>query len=93
MPGHYRVMEVVDRFFTPTGRLHTVPAKHAKLLLVLDRVAQSFEPGLKYPETEVNQILLGYHDDYVALRRYLVENSFLSREAGLYWRTGGTVDV
>jgi hypothetical protein len=62
-------------------------------VLVLDRVAQAFEPGIKYPEAEVNAILLGFHDDYAALRRYLVENGFLSREGGIYWRTGGTVDV
>jgi len=85
--------EVQDRFFTPTGRLHTIPSKQAKLVLVLDRVAQAFEPGIKYPEAEVNAILLGFHDDYAALRRYLVENGFLSREGGIYWRTGGTVDV
>lgn len=86
-------MDVLERFFTPDGRLHTMPSKRAKLLLVLDRVAQAFEPGVKYPELEVNQILLGFHDDYAALRRYLVENGFLSREAGVYWRSGGTVDV
>lgn len=86
-------MEVLDRFFTPQGRLHTMPSKHSKLLLVLDHVAQAFEPGIKYPELEVNQTLLKYHDDYALLRRCLVENGFLSREAGVYWRTGGTVDV
>jgi hypothetical protein len=26
------------------------------------------------------------------LRRYLVDEGFLSRDAGIYWRTGGTVD-
>jgi hypothetical protein len=25
------------------------------------------------------------------LRRYLVDDGFLSREAGIYWRSGGTV--
>lgn len=86
-------MEVLERFFTPAGRLHTIPSKHAKLMLVLDRIAQSFEPGIRYPEAEVNAILLGFHDDFAALRRYLVENGFLTREGGIYWRTGGTVDV
>ncbi|MEX0428555.1 DUF2087 domain-containing protein [Nocardioides sp. DS6] len=86
-------MDVLERFFTPEGRLHTMPSKHAKLLLVLDRVAQAFEPGVRYPEREVDRILLGVHDDHAALRRYLVENGFLGREAGIYWRTGGTVDV
>jgi len=86
-------MDLLDRFFTPEGRLHTIPSKHAKLLLVLDRVAQAFEPGVTYPESAVNQRLRRFHDDYAALRRYLVENGFLSRDAGVYWRSGGTVDV
>ena len=32
-------------------------------------------------------------DDHGALRRYLVDEGFLSRQAGVYWRSGGTVDV
>jgi len=32
-------------------------------------------------------------DDHAALRRYLVDEGFLSRQAGVYWRSGGTVDV
>ena len=31
------------------------------------------------------------HPDYAALRRYLVDEEFLSRSHGEYWRTGGTV--
>ena len=30
-----------------------------------------------------------YHDDYAALRRYLVEESLMTRVDGIYWRTGG----
>ena len=57
------------------GRLHTIPSKHAKLLVVLDHLAQSFEPGQRYEEAEVNLVLRGFHDDYAALRRYLVETT------------------
>lgn len=32
-------------FFDADGRLHTIPTKRAKLLVVLDRLSQSFEPG------------------------------------------------
>ena len=84
---------VLHNFFTPDGRLHTIPSKHAKLLVVLDHLAQSFEPGRRYPEAEVNAMLERLHPDYAALRRYLVENQFLTREAGVYWRSGGTFDV
>lgn len=86
-------MEVLDRFFTAEGRLHTIPTKHSKRLLVLDRIAQAFEPGVKYAEVDVNQALQRFHPDHAALRRYLVENGFLSRDGGVYWRSGGTVDV
>jgi hypothetical protein len=84
---------VLRNFVTDDGRLHTIPSKHAKLLVVLDHLAQSFEPGRRYPEAEVNGILERFHPDYAALRRYLVENDFLTREAGVYWRSGGTFDV
>ncbi|WP_448627143.1 DUF2087 domain-containing protein [Geodermatophilus sp. URMC 64] len=31
--------------------------------------------------------------DHAALRRDLIDEGLLSREAGVYWRTGGYVDV
>jgi hypothetical protein len=84
--------EVVNRFIKE-GRLVIMPSKHAKLRLVLDHIAQEFEPGRKYPEPEINEVLQRYNDDYAALRRYLVDEGFLTREGGVYWRTGGTVEV
>ena len=84
---------VLRNFLTVDGRLHTIPSKHAKLLVVLDHVAQSFEPGRTYPEREVNAIIEGFHPDYAALRRHLVDNQFLTREDAVYWRSGGTFDV
>lgn len=84
---------VVSHFLSADGSLHTIPSKRSKLLVVLDHLAQAFEPGRTYPEAEVNRILERFHPDYAALRRYLVEDRFLTREAGQYWRSGGTVDV
>ena len=79
--------------FVKDGRIVTMPTKRAKRLVVLDHVAQSFEPGRTYPEPEVNEVLRVFHEDVAALRRYLVDEGFLTREAGVYWRTGGTVPV
>lgn len=84
---------VLAHFLDEDGRLHTIPSKHAKLQIVLDHLAQQFEPGRKYPEAEVNAVLAGFHPDFAALRRYLVEGQFLTRDSGLYWRSGGTFDV
>ena len=53
----------------------------------------AFEPGRRYPEPEVDAILRSFHDDYPALRRYLVDAALLARERGEYWRIGGWVDV
>ncbi len=84
---------MLRNFLGDDGRLHTIPTKHSKLLVVLDHLAQAFEPGQSYRETEVNEVLLHFHPDYAALRRYLVDNAFLTREEGLYWRSGGTFEV
>ena len=84
---------VTARFFDDDGRLHTIPSKRAKLLLVLDELAQRFELGQVYSEAEVNAALAAVHPDVAALRRYLVDDGFMTREDGRYWRTGGTVTV
>lgn len=82
---------VLRAFLGPDGRLRGIPSRHAKRLVVLDLLAQEFEPGERYDEVEVNRRLRAFHDDVAALRRYLVEDGFLDRAAGVYWRSGGTV--
>jgi hypothetical protein len=93
--------EVLRRFISK-GRLLAMPAARGKRLVVLDHLAGLFEPGRRYPEPEVNELLGRYHPDYAMLRRYLVDDGFLDRadETGpgarsvkVYWRTGGTVDL
>ena len=81
------------RGFFSRGRLTHVPLAHAKRMIVLDYLAQSFDPGVRYPEAEVNEILSKFHDDYAALRRYLVDADFLGRSESYYWRTGGSVGL
>ncbi|HET9897454.1 MAG TPA: DUF2087 domain-containing protein [Streptosporangiaceae bacterium] len=79
--------------FIKDGRITTMPAKRLKRLALLDHVAGYFEVGVHYSELEVNAVLRGLFDDYVALRRYLVDEGFLDRSDGEYWRSGGTVDL
>ena len=82
------------RAFIRDGRITAMPAKRTRRRQLLDEVAQAFEPGRRYPEPVVNEILRSVFDDYCTLRRYLVDEAFLSRTAaGTYWRAGGTVDV
>lgn len=73
------------------GRLVHMPTKRSKRLDLLDHLAQRFEPGRRYSEREVNALLVDVWDDYVTLRRYLVDERFLDRADGEYWRSGGSV--
>ena len=79
--------------FVREGRLTAIPAQHSKRLVVLEHLVRVFEPGVRYPEREVNALLAVWHPDVAALRRYLVDEGLLTREAGVYWRSGGRVDV
>jgi hypothetical protein len=85
--------EVVLRTFFRRGRLTEIPMKRSKRRIVLERIALEFEPGRDYGETEVNVIVGAFFNDHAALRRYLVDEGFLDRDHGRYWRTGGRVDV
>ena len=84
--------ERVRRAFLRDGRLPSIPMQRSKRLVILDVLAQEFEPGHRYPEREVNRRLRRWNDDVAALRRYLVDEGFLERERGEYWRSGGTFD-
>jgi hypothetical protein len=78
--------------FMRDGQIATMPARLSRRRLLLDVVAQAFEPGARYPERDVDQFLRQIHADHAALRRYLVDESFLDRSGGEYWRVGGTVE-
>ena len=79
--------------FVRDGRLVSIPAQRGKRLVVLRHLVRVVEPGVRYPEREVNALLAVWHPDVAALRRYLVDEGLLAREAGEYWRIGGYVDV
>jgi len=74
-----------------SGGQVAMPARQARRRRLLDVIAQAFEPGVRYDERRVSLFLGAIHSDYAALRRYLVDEQFLSRADGEYWRSGGTV--
>lgn len=86
-----RVLET----FLRDGRIVQIPRQHAKRRVLLDLLAQEFEPGVRYTETEVNEVLARYHPDTAAWRRYLVDEEFMERDptGTYYWRAGGTVEI
>jgi hypothetical protein len=81
---------VLARFFSGR-RLTRVPSNRSKRRLVLELLALEFEPGRRYPEREVDFALQMFFADYAMLRRYLVDEGFMTRADGVYWRTGGRI--
>lgn len=80
--------KVLRRFFSGT-RLTEIPTSRSKRTLVLERLAQEFEPGLRYRERDVNFTIQLFHEDYASIRRYMVEEDIMTRADGVYWRSGG----
>ena len=77
----------VLRSFLVDGRLESIPVQQRKrqvvLRFLLERV---FTEDREYPEKEVNQRLALFHPDVAALRRYLVDDGYVTREGGPYRR-------
>jgi ArsR family transcriptional regulator, arsenate/arsenite/antimonite-responsive transcriptional repressor len=78
--------EKVLEAFLKRGRLVTIPAQRKKRQIVLERLVQEFAPDRDYPEREVNQILVEFHDDVATLRREMVGYKLMKRAAGIYRR-------
>ena len=74
------------------GRITSMPSARAKRLVVLDWLVQAFEPGVRYTEREVNEIIAARHPDTAALApRTSSTRTMLDRAGGEYWRSGGSV--
>jgi DNA-binding CsgD family transcriptional regulator len=82
--------QVIAKFFGGKDgkRLTKFPKKEKQKLVILDALSRRFEQRVTYKESEINDILQESYDDYVTLRRYLIEYGFLNRDPGgiRYWR-------
>ena len=76
--------EVISRFFK-YGRLTHLPTQRKKREIVLKEIAKSFEPGRKYDEPEVNDIIHRFHEDHCTVRREMIAFGIMAREKECYW--------
>lgn len=76
---------VIDSFFK-YGRLTAIPKQRKKERIVLEVIAERFDPGRVYAECEVNDIISAFHDDFCTIRRDLVGEGLLARGERGYWR-------
>lgn len=80
--------KVLQAFTNPDGSIKAFPTQEKKFLVVLRHALQAFEPGVRYTEKQVNEILSRYNEDTALLRRSFIEYKMMEREGGggVYWR-------
>ena len=64
------------------------PKKQKEKLVVLKTISELFQWERTYTAGEVNTIIAAVHEEYVTIRRYLIDYRFLERKAdgSKYWR-------
>ncbi len=65
--------KVLKTFLDENGRLIDFPAQQKKEEAVLRHIVKVFEPGRRYSEKEVTEMLSQFNEDYARLRRDLVD--------------------
>ena len=77
--------KVLADFSGLDGRLKSLPSQKKKLMAILNHASHLFEPGVRYPEKQVNAVLSQLYHDTASLRRALIDHHFMARQAGIYW--------
>lgn len=82
--------KVIDKYFPngPEGALSTFYVKEKHKIILLGEIIKRFESVRRYKEKEVDAILKDvYREDYVLIRRYLIQYGFMDREkdGSVYW--------
>ena len=89
-PDHLNAEEskIIQKLAAPDGSLKRLPIQLKQLKAVLNYILPVFSPGVDYTEKQVNALLIRFHPDSAALRRYLVEDGLIRRErdGSRYWR-------
>lgn len=80
--------QVLTNYLLANGSIKEIPMQDKKLLAILRYVCEHVEPGRRYTEKQINELLARFHTDVAALRRYLVDFKFMHRtvEGRQYWR-------
>ncbi len=68
-------------------RIKVFPAKEKRKYILLGMICLLFEAGKQYSESEINRILKEVYDDFVTIRRYLIDYKILKRtpNGSFYW--------
>ncbi len=77
--------EVISHFFK-YGRLTQIPMQRKKREIVLAEILEQFDLNREYPEKDVNEIILRYHEDFCTIRREMIAFGMMTRDHEMYKR-------
>ena len=86
-PSELTEEERILRTWVKDGRIVDIPAQEKKKQILIRWVARQIDPARRWTEREFSEWLSQFNEDYAFLRRYLVDNHYMARENGIYWRT------
>ncbi|WP_053074020.1 DUF2087 domain-containing protein [Priestia aryabhattai] len=80
------IKKVLNIYFKEE-RLIQIPKKEKKRVIILLYISRKFQKNTYYTKKEVNEILKDVFEDFVMIRRYLIDYKFLNRnkEGTKYW--------
>lgn len=80
------IKKVLNIYFKEE-QLIQIPKKEKKRVVILLYISRKFQKNKYYTEKEVNEILKGVYEDFVMIRRYLIDYKLLNRnkEGTKYW--------
>ena len=79
--------KVIETYLDENGALKSYPSKEKKKIIILEEISKNFNVGKKYSEKEINRVLQRIYEDYVTIRRALIQYGFLdrSKDCSEYW--------
>ncbi len=85
----------ISNFFEKCVKHKTIPKNDFEKQAILLKLLDEFEDNRKYSEPEVNAKLKKYFEDYVSLRRELINFGYMQRNSltGEYWVVKRTFTV
>jgi len=85
------IQYVIDHYVLTKSPLtfKSIPVKEKRKFIMISMIVHAFKPGVNYTEKEVNAVLKPMVEDYVMIRRYLIDYQFLNRtpDGKSYWLT------
>jgi hypothetical protein len=83
-------LEHVKKFYLESEEplmIKSWPSKDKRKFILSGMVVKLFKENIVYQEIDVNRILLNVYEDYVTIRRHLIDYGFLKRtnDCSKYW--------